>query len=194
MFRYLKLNGLRMFIVSVIIMAGIFQASATGQDGKPFLASVKINRDREVIAEERGGAVWSARDYMLVVRNSENNLEFGCRPSEKIAYRFFLEGFDSEVPEWQERDHREYTNLPSGRYNLLISYRTERGETGQLDPLAIRILPAWYKSLPAVGFYIILPLILAWVLYHILELRFAERYYMLEQIINKRTEDLIIEK
>ncbi len=194
MFRHLKLNGLRLFIVSVVFMAGISRASAEGPDGKPFLSSVKINGKSEIVAEERGMAVRSGKDFVIVVRNSENNLEFGCKPSEKVLYRFFLEGFDRAVPEWKERDHREYTNLPSGRYRLLISYSIPGGETGQMDPLALRILPAWYKSLPAVGFYIILPLILAWVLYHVLELRFAERYYMLEQIINKRTEDLIIEK
>ena len=33
-----------------------------------------------------------------------------------------------------------------------------------------------------------------WVIYEHLDLRFARKQYMLEQIINKRTEDLIIEK
>ncbi len=94
-------------------------------------------------------------------------------------------------PAWNSK---EYSNLPSGRYTLAISYRLPGGETGRLEPLAIRIPPVWYKSTPALVFFIIFPLILVWVLYHVQELRFAERYYLLEQIINKRTEDLIMEK
>jgi len=36
--------------------------------------------------------------------------------------------------------------------------------------------------------------LIIWALYDILNLRFARNFYTLEQIINKRTEDLIIEK
>ncbi len=194
MFHYLKLNGMRMVIVPLFLLAGISRALAAGPVEKPFLASIEINGSRVIRAEEGAMAVWTGKDYVLVARNSENNILFGCQPSENISYRFSLEGFNRSDPVWQERNYREYTNLPSGRYNLMISYRMPGGESGQLPPLAVRILPVWYRSLPAIVFYVILPLILGWVLYNILELRFAERVYMLEQIINKRTEDLIMEK
>ena len=46
----------------------------------------------------------------------------------------------------------------------------------------------------AIGLYVGLALLIIWALYGQLSLRFARTQYMLEQIINKRTEDLIIEK
>jgi class 3 adenylate cyclase len=194
MVRYQKLNSIYLVIVAVMLLPVISRAQAEGPSERPFLSSVEIDGGRVIRAEEGAESVLTGKDYVLVVRNRENNLVFGCQPSENISYRFSLEGFDRTAPLWQERNYREYTNLPSGKYNLQISYRLPGGESGQVDPLSIRILPVWYKSFPAVIFYIILPLILAWVLYNVLELRFAERVYMLEQIINKRTEDLIIEK
>jgi len=57
-----------------------------------------------------------------------------------------------------------------------------------------RIQPHWYNSILAIAFYIILAILVLWVLYAQLNLRFARTQHMLEQIINKRTEDLIVEK
>jgi len=60
--------------------------------------------------------------------------------------------------------------------------------------LSLRVLPLWYFSRLAIILYFILFSLIIWFLYDHLNLRFARKLYMLEQIINKRTEDLIIEK
>jgi len=57
-----------------------------------------------------------------------------------------------------------------------------------------RVRPGWYNSILAITFYIILVILVFWALYTQMNLRFARTQHMLEQIINKRTEDLIIEK
>jgi len=57
-----------------------------------------------------------------------------------------------------------------------------------------RVQPRWYNSILAITFYIIFALLVLRVLYTQLNLRFARTQHMLEQLINKRTEDLIIEK
>jgi class 3 adenylate cyclase len=63
-----------------------------------------------------------------------------------------------------------------------------------LQPVDFRILPGWYSSWPALAVYMVLFLLSAWAFYDHLNFRFARTQYMLEQIINKRTEDLITEK
>ena len=57
-----------------------------------------------------------------------------------------------------------------------------------------KVLPLWYFSRLAIILYIILFSLIIWALYDQLDLRFARTQYLLEQIIYKRTEDLIIEK
>ncbi len=58
----------------------------------------------------------------------------------------------------------------------------------------IKVLPLWYFSELTVIFYVISFLLIIWVLYALLNLHFTRKQYPLEQIINKRMEDLIIEK
>jgi len=57
-----------------------------------------------------------------------------------------------------------------------------------------RVLSPWYSSPVALLLYILAAALSIWVFYTSMNLRFARTQYMLEQIINKRTEDLIIEK
>ncbi len=57
-----------------------------------------------------------------------------------------------------------------------------------------RVQPRWYNSILAITFYFIFALLVLRVLYAQLNLGFARTQHMLEQLINKRTEDLIIEK
>ncbi|NLA49696.1 MAG: adenylate/guanylate cyclase domain-containing protein, partial [Bacteroidales bacterium] len=89
---------------------------------------------------------------------------------------------------------KEYTNLPAGRYSFRVRY-TDLGSAGGEKHLAdLRVLPVWYLSPAAFLMYAILAGLLIRTLYSFLDLRFARTQYMLERIISKRTEDLIIEK
>jgi len=63
-----------------------------------------------------------------------------------------------------------------------------------MDPIYLIIKPMWYFSKLAFALYTILFLSVVWAFYEHLEFRYARKQYLLEQIINKRTEDLVIEK
>jgi adenylate cyclase len=56
------------------------------------------------------------------------------------------------------------------------------------------INPNWYLSAPAFAIYLILFLLVLWVFYEYIRLRFARKLFHLERIINKRSEELILEK
>jgi class 3 adenylate cyclase len=130
----------------------------------------------------------------IVLNYRNNNISFELQPVDSIDYQFFLEGFDKEWSSWKHIGFKEYTNLPSGRYHFKIRYINSGNSGGEISLISLKVLPFWYFSQIAVIFYIIAAFLLIWTFYDNLNLRFARRLYMLEQIINKRTEDLIIEK
>jgi len=153
--------------------------------GVPVLERIIINGDSII----KGGL----SQEPLVLDYRHHNIAFDLEGEASTVYQYYLEGFDSKWSSWHELGYKEYTNLPPGKYLLKVRYFTG-SEKGELSLFSFKVLPLWYFSLYAILFYICLASLLLWTLYNYLTLRFARTQYMLEQIINKRTEDLIIEK
>jgi adenylate cyclase len=131
---------------------------------------------------------------MIILSYRQNNIVFRASPGNGLEYQFFLDGFDKEPTRWRKDYKKEYTNLPAGQYTFQAWSRSTGIESGALDPVSFTIRPLWYFSKLAVALYLVLFLLVLWAVYEHLQFRFARKQYMLEQIINKRTEDLIIEK
>jgi class 3 adenylate cyclase len=130
----------------------------------------------------------------IVLSKRENDIGFEMEDSMSCTYRFFLEGFDRNKTGWQTNKFKEYTNLSAGSYSFRAEYKMPDGRTGELRPVIFRVLPHWYSSSPALVIYFMLVILLVWSVYDQLKYRFARTKFMLEQIINTRTEELIIEK
>jgi len=136
----------------------------------------------------------SNRQPEIILNKKFNNVAFELAESDSLVYMYFLEGFDREWSQWFRTGFKEYTNLPSGRYKFRVRY-TDLNSSGGEEHLAdLRVLPIWYTSPAALIIYFLLAALTIWAIYSMINLRFARTQYMLEQIINKRTEDLIIEK
>jgi adenylate cyclase len=161
---------------------------------KPFLERIIINNDSIIIPDDLSGSAELSFTESLIFDYKHNNLLFELSSRDTLEYSFFLNGFDEKWGEWLPGNYKEYTNLPAGNYKLLVRYRDMGGNAEETAIVNFRVLPLWYFSALAIGFYICLVLLIIWALYAQLTLRFARTQYMLEQIINKRTEDLIIEK
>lgn len=156
----------------------------------PYLTNIQINND-SLLTVSSGGL--SDKEKPIVFDYDHNNLYFEVENGDSASVRFFLEGFDTEWSRWSNSGYKEYTNLPAGDYILRAGYMT-KSEAGDIKLLSFRVLPPWYSSTPAILFYSTLFALLIYVFYSQMRLRFARTQYVLEQIINKRTEDLIIEK
>ena len=76
----------------------------------------------------------------------------------------------------------------------MTRYRGEDGGVYETAFLSLRVLPLWYFTRLAIFIYFVIFSLIIWALYRQLDLRFARKQYMLEMIINKRTEDLLFEK
>ncbi len=189
----------RLCFISLNLLLFFLSSSLSGQpdDNSIFIHPVKhiiINGDSVIrIPSEK-----KERDLLLkkgiVLNNRFNNIIIELDSSSTFDYQFLLEGFDSDWRSGSYNNLKEYTNLPSGKYTFKIKYNDGNNESDELSIFALRILPLWYFSRLAIILYIVLFSLISWSLYDHLDLRFARRQYMLEQIINKRTEDLIIEK
>jgi class 3 adenylate cyclase len=130
----------------------------------------------------------------IILSYRQNNIVFRTSPGNGLEYQFFLSGYDKEPTQWLKDYKKEYTNLPAGQYKFQAWSRGSGNDAGTLDPVSFTIRPLWYFSKLAVALYLVLFLLVLWALYEHLQFRFARKQYILEQIINKRTEDLIIEK
>jgi class 3 adenylate cyclase len=160
----------------------------------PSIKRILINSDSIIYSsvDSTDKRIHNIQNIVLNYRN--NNITIELQPSDSINYQFLLEGFDNEWSEWKEVSFKEYTNLPGGKYIFKVKYIIGGNNGGEIPLLSVRVLPAWYLSKLAIAFYAIILIVVIWAFYDFFNLRFARKLYALEQIINKRTEDLIIEK
>ena len=185
------------FLFGVILFSVPLKSSAI-QDSPdpevtPSIRRILINGDSAIFISDSTRLLHTDLVQNIVLNHRYNNVEFELQP-DSIDYQFFLEGFDKEWSGWKRTGFKEYTNLPAGKYKFKVRYIISGNNGGETSLLSLRVLPLWYFSGFAILMYLIILSLSGWALYDQLNLRFARKLYMLEQIINKRTEDLIIEK
>jgi adenylate cyclase len=189
----------RTLLVIIIAFTVMSQSELSGcsvstQDSIPVLSRLIINNDSILspsFSKSDSQIVYSGK---LILRRSKSNLAFEMLASQMFEYEFMLKGYTNDWSSWEKHNYKEYTNLYPGHYVFNIRYRDTEQIVRTLTPVSFTVLPKWYLSLPAIAIYFSLVFILIWASYDQLNFRFARKQYMLEQIINNRTEDLIREK
>lgn len=166
----------------------IMNASVKGH----YLSKVIIDQD-SVINVPTGLPSEMVFSAPLKIRHGKNNICFLFDEGDSVEFRFLLQGFDRNWSEWRKDGLKEYTNLPSGKYEFLARVR-KAGDVLDEESLSLVMLPPWYLSKSAFVIYLVILFALIRSVYDQVKLNFAYKQYQLEQIINKRTEDLIIEK
>jgi len=187
------------FICTMLVLALTFSAASLSQpadnpENTPVLSRVIINYDSVLLpafSTKDGEIVFGGK---LILSQSDNNIAFEIMSEDTVDYSFFLVGFDKGWTPWQKNNKKEYTNLPSGRYLFQVKYLKANNIDESMRSVSFRVLTHGFLSWPALLIYIILLILMVWSFYNQLNFRFARKQYMLEQIINARTEDLILEK
>jgi class 3 adenylate cyclase len=154
----------------------------------PVLEMIVINGD-SVITVPKGFSVEE-----MTLTHKTNNIGIRMSTGDSLIFQYYLEGFDDDWGLWSDANVKEYTRLPAGDYKFRVRYTNLGSFAGEMVVVKFKVLPAWYETSMANISFIILFIMLLWATYAQLRLRFAKTRYMLEQIINTRTEDLIIEK
>jgi class 3 adenylate cyclase len=158
-----------------------------------YLSKIIIDQDSVVTVSTE---ISSAKQFFstpLKIHHSKNNIRFILNRRDSAEFQFFLRGFDKKWTGWRTENFKEYTNVPPGKYEFSVKIKNAGEGIGE-DKLALIMLPPWYLAKSALVIYLIIFIALVRAIYDQVKLNFAYKHYQLEQIINKRTEDLIIEK
>jgi adenylate cyclase len=190
-------RGIRIFgiiVASIIGNLSLFAAPYQSVSDYPVLEKIIINNDSIILPADRLSDSGNSNSGQIILAHRNNNISFEIGSGTYSEFQYFLEGYDAVWTLWQKTNYKEYTNLPAGLYNLHVRFRKSENESAEINLIAFKVLPPWYLSPLALILYPIFILISIWVFYNQLNYRFAKTQYMLEQIINNRTEDLIREK
>jgi adenylate cyclase len=180
-------------VLAIICLPAFSGNSQSTQQKNPVLSRVIIDNDSILLPFS------VKRDSLLIYQGRlrlrpVNNIAFEFQADRDYQYQFMLKGYKSEWSRWQNYNFKEYTNLFSGQYVFNVRYRDSDQVVMNMIPVSFTVLPKWYLSFPAISVYCIFLIIIIWASYDHLNFRFARTQYMLEQIINNRTEELIREK
>jgi adenylate cyclase len=186
------------FLLWIIFFSFLSKASLSqiinASGDLPLFKSIIINVDSVYLIPVNQGDREQFFSHTFILSHRNNNITFQLSNADNYEFQYFLKGFDRGWTRWRQSSYKEYTNLPAGNYTFDVRFRDSDNYTGELKEINIKVLPVWYFSKLAILIYFIIFSLIIWALYNQLGLRFARTQHMLEQIINKRTEDLIIEK
>jgi signal transduction histidine kinase/DNA-binding response OmpR family regulator/streptogramin lyase len=102
-----------------------------------------------------------------------------CNP-DKNQYSYKLEGFDKDWNFVGDMRQVTYTNLPVGKYKLMVRATNNDGQWSEYTAvLTIKVTPPWWWSLPMKIFYIILVISVLIILIQYLLYR-SERHHVAE--------------
>lgn len=183
-------------VISIPVMAqqGLSAVQESDQDSVPVISRILIYSDSVLSPLKQRADSLIIYNGEMTLNQRNNNIAFEILASSLLEFQYLLVGNSSEWSAWQRFNYKEYTNLSAGHYVFTVKFRNSANKVGSMIPVSFRVLPKWYLSVPALTIYSLLIIIVVWAFYDQLNFRFARKQYMLEQIINNRTEDLIIEK
>jgi adenylate cyclase len=191
---FIKLNLFLRIILFLVLSKGAFAQTSVDSTPIPTLKRIIIKNDSVIFSSDSSKLPDNGLTRKFVLNFRENDISFELKPENSIGYQYYLEGFDKNWSGLNHQSYIKYTNLPSGKYLLKIRYNISGKSGEEINLVSFRVLPLWYFSHLAFILYLIIFSLIIWTLYDLLNLRFARKVFALEQIINTRTEDLIVEK
>jgi ligand-binding sensor domain-containing protein len=81
-----------------------------------------------------------------------------------IEYSYQLKGYDNQWSEWSPKTEKDYTNLPGGEYTFYVKAHDNLGHESGIISYIVYVKPAWYNTVWAYLFYILLFVLLLYFL------------------------------
>ena len=78
-----------------------------------------------------------------------------------VEYSFKLSGLNNEWSTWSSSASVEFALLPEGNYGFNVKARNSLGVESRSDELLFVVSPPWYRSPLAIGFYVVLILLIS---------------------------------
>jgi serine phosphatase RsbU (regulator of sigma subunit)/ligand-binding sensor domain-containing protein len=133
---------------------------------------------------------------MLRMRYSQNNISFNWTTTSYVSeemteYRHRLDGFDKEWSKWENRNFREFTNLPWGDYTFRLRAKTSTGLESEEAVFSFSIRKPFYVTSGAILFYLLLGILLVFILVRYITGRLRNSNILLEQLAQQKTAEVI---
>lgn len=161
------------------------------------LRKIALNHDSVIFyGDKKGSRVLSAEPRF---RYGDNSLRFefsapffAARGSNQ--YQFQLSGFDETWSDWSLQTHKEYTNLPAGKYTFRVRARNVYGKTAEEASFRFTVLPPWYSTWWAYLMYALFAVALVWLIMILRNRKLVAEKRTLEQKIAERTTEVVQQK
>jgi adenylate cyclase len=126
------------------------------------------------------------------IKLSATTTDFSNR--DNLLYQFKVDGYSKAWTNWQAKNRVTFNNLPNGKYAIKVRTKDLNGHISSVSSIQIVLKPPFYRSLFAYILYLLIVvsgfyLIVKWRAYN-----FAVEKFKLEETINKRTKELIIQR
>ncbi|HET8859199.1 two-component regulator propeller domain-containing protein [Marivirga sp.] len=146
---------------------------------------IRISNSRDSILTygrkfQDGTVSFEQSDNTLKIPYRENSIHFEysapfMNGQFQNEYQYWLENSEKSYSDWSIRSSKEYTNLPAGEYNFHVKAKNIYGQTSEVSTFEFTILPPWYKTNLAYGFYLFIGLVLSIIIYYAFEFRFKKK-------------------
>lgn len=162
---------------------------------EPKISKVVLKRDSILFMNP----LYNQQNYIPEITFNMNSLriEFflpDYRSEDYIEYQTKLAGYQDEWSTWNPIHFKEFTNLREGKYIFYYRAKSINGEISEVRQFEFKIVPPFYRThlayfIYVVGSVLFILLIIKWRNYY-----FAREKFKLENIINERTEEIVLQK
>jgi adenylate cyclase len=183
------------FLFSLLLFclfANVSPAQDTaGPVDKSFGLRIVINGDS--VLSSRNKNIGPGETH-LIPGITKSSIIFKLPALENYEYQFFLKGFDSGWSAWTKRNSVEYASLPKGVY-LFQSRIRYPGNPGQEVPsYSFRVTSFRYLPPSSLAIYAVILVLIILSFYLFLKFRFDRKQAILEQLIERKNEELKSER
>ena len=109
--------------------------------------------------------------------------------NKKYVYKYQLKGFEEKSNRFSLGE-KSYSNLPEGRYTLLVSLEGSEGNVLNQQELVILIKAPFYRTIWAYAFYVFLLLLLTYCVFRVYNYRLIRDSKRLARLVGIRTNEL----
>jgi signal transduction histidine kinase/ligand-binding sensor domain-containing protein len=136
---------------------------------------------------------------VTVLKYEDNTIRFEFSapfysPLGDNQYQYLLEGFDDAWSDWAVQTHKEYTNLPKGKFTFRVKARNIYNMVSHEATFSFNVLSPWYSTIWAIILYIILAAGLIYLIVIIRNRALLKEKHILEQRIADRTAEVVQQK
>lgn len=157
----------------------------------------KFGSSAEVLMENcRSGEEITKASLEIPYKSNDVNASFGFTGYQTTSteFCFLLKGKDNTFTKWSKENKIQVTNLREGNYVLIAKARTELEDKEYVLELPFKILPPWYRTIYAYGFYLFLFAVFVYLMLKLNGRRLVAQNKKLEKTIEERTRTISAQK